>query len=375
MKGRFNFTASRRILIPKPKGKKRPLRIAMPREKIIQKALAVILQAIWEEEFLDTSHGFRLGRSIHTALKELYIEGGRFTWVIQGDITKCFDSIPHDVIMKLLRRKIRCQRTLEHIRKSLTAGYRDPENNKIIEGTRGTAQGSVLSPILCNIVLHELDQYIRKVKKRYERGKTRRRNQEYVEIISKRRSIRDPKRRKEILAKARKLHSKDQIDPNFRRLKYVRYADDFVILILGSHAEAERVKRNVGIALTRKCGLELNTEKTTITQIEKQGFKFLGAACNKADRAKAYVTKHGRMKSARANVRLRVNADIDRVTDRLLASKMAKRGNDNKITGSVYNAMVNMEHSDIISFYNSKMRGILNYYSFAGNRSRLWEIV
>ena len=371
MRGKFYFTASRRVMIPKPKGKKRPLGIAMPREKIIQKALAVILQAIWEEEFLDTSHGFRPGRSIHTALRELYIEGGRFTWVIQGDITKCFDSIPHDVIMRLLKRKVRCQRTLEYVQKSLTAGYRDLENDKTVKGTRGTAQGSVLSPILCNIVLHELDKYIHKLKERYERGKTRRRNPEYIKIISKRRSIRDPKKKKEMLAEARKLHSKDQMDPNFRRLKYVRYADDFVILILGPHAEAEMVKRNVGEILMRKCGLELNTEKTIITQVEKQGFKFLGAACNKADRAKAYVTKHGRMKSARANVRLRVNADIGRITDRLLTSKMAKRGNDNKITGSVYNAMINMEHYDIISFYNSKIRGILNYYSFAGNRSRL----
>ena len=276
----------------------------------------------------------------------------------------------------MIRRKIKCERTIEHIHRTLTAGHRrDPDSREVRRSTRGTAQGSVLSPVLCNIVMHELDLYMQKLKGSFEKGRTRRRNPAYVNIISKRRSVRDLKKRKEMLRIARKLHTKDQIDPNFRRLKYVRYADDFVILVLGSRAEAEEIKRKVGMVLMRKCGLEMNTEKTVITHIETQGFRFLGAACNKGDRTKAHVTRRSRIITARANIRLRVNVDINIVIDRLVENKLVKRGINQKVNGVAYNAMVNMEHADIISFFNSKLRGILNYYSFAGNRSRLWWIV
>lgn len=116
IKGRFKFTPARRVMKPKPKGEgekeKRPLGVGSPREKIAQKALQVVLEAIWEPIYHSTSHGFRPRKSIHTALKSVYLNGSRFPWVVQGDISKCFDMIPHTkTLCKRVEEVIKCQRT------------------------------------------------------------------------------------------------------------------------------------------------------------------------------------------------------------------------------------------------------------------------
>lgn len=228
--------------------------------------------------------------------------------------------------MKRVSKVVKCQRTLELINKTLSAGYVESENGRICRDKVGLPQGSVLSPLLSNIVLHELDMYMQELRTKFTRGRQRRKNPSYVNIISKRISIKDVKLRKEMLALARKLHSTDQMDPNFRRLKYIRYADDFVVLITGTLDDAKNIRFQIRDVLKNRCGLELNLEKTEITNLQKEGLKFLGASCNKADRTKALIIKHGlaRLKSARANVRFRVNADIDKIIRKLVTYKLAK---------------------------------------------------
>lgn len=245
--GKFVFKPARRVMIPKPgKTENRPLGIGNPRDKIIQKALAIILEAIWEKEFLESSYGFRPGKSLHQALYKLHRNGSNYQWVIQGDISKCFDSIPHNIMKELIGRKVQCQKTLQLINKSLSAGFIEPETNIHLKPKTGTPQGSILSPILSNIVLHELDLFMDKVSTKFNQGKTRTRNPDYNSIQSKIQWITKSKagssELKELLKQRRKLASTIAIDPNFKRLMYIRYADDFVVLITGSKNEAKLIK-------------------------------------------------------------------------------------------------------------------------------------
>lgn len=159
--GRFKFSPARQILIPKPNkpGETRPLLIASPREKIVHKALQVLLNAIFEPQFSKSSFGFRPGRSLVNAFNRQHKRGGAMSWAINGDITKCFDRIPHDIIISFVKEKITCVRTLTLIERGLKAGFKD-ESGKIIKTKIGTPQGSIISPLLSNIVLDKLDKYI-----------------------------------------------------------------------------------------------------------------------------------------------------------------------------------------------------------------------
>jgi group II intron reverse transcriptase/maturase len=374
---KFKFQPARRVMIPKP-GKKelRPLGVSSPRDKIVQKALQTVMEAIWETIFLDSSYGFRPNRSCHSALKQLYMRGGNYTWVIQGDISSCFDQIPHSIIMKRVSKIITCQRTLELIQKSLQAGYIDPYTKEVKRMEMGTPQGSVLSPLLCNIVLHELDLFMSKLKANFDTGKTRAQNRQYARILMKRSKSNDPFLRRKLLLKLRNLHKVEQMDPNFKRLYYVRYADDFVILIIGSKDQTKHIRLMVKDFLFKSCGLELNIDKTVISHIQKEGFEFLGAKCSKADMLKNHIIKvKGISKSRRVNTRLRVFAPIQRLIEKLIINKFAKYSASKTVLATGRKDLVNLEHEEILTFYNHKIRGILNYYSFAGNLSKLHRIV
>jgi group II intron reverse transcriptase/maturase len=172
--GKFDFKPNRRVEIPKANGRTRPNGIGSPREKIVQKALHSVLEAIFEPQFLDTSHGFRPNKSTHSALFITYLIGNKHNWVIQGDITKCFYSIPHSIIMKRIRAQIGDPAFLSIIRKFLNAGFIDPTTGKLVNSYSGTPQGGILSPLLSNIVLHELDKYLAKYKVSFTKGRKRR---------------------------------------------------------------------------------------------------------------------------------------------------------------------------------------------------------
>lgn len=179
--------------------------------------------------------------------------------------------------MDRIGKRIKCARTLELIKKALKAGYVDPDTGCIIKGNLGTPQGSVLSPLLSNIVLHELDSYMEDLRKSFNKGKYRQRNSEYNKLELKRRRSKDPNIRRSCLLAMRKITAYNPNDPNFKRMLYVRYADDFVVLVIGSHKDALDIRRRIKDVLSNKCGLSLNLEKTEINNIQKEGFNFLGA--------------------------------------------------------------------------------------------------
>uniref|UniRef100_UPI0022388067 reverse transcriptase domain-containing protein n=1 Tax=Ramaria rubella TaxID=113071 RepID=UPI0022388067 len=375
--GKFEFTPSRRVLIPKPgKTTKRPLGVGSPREKIVQKGLQIILEAMFEPKFLDCSHGFRPNRSTHSALRMLYLKGNQFSWVVQGDISACFDSIPHHIILNILKRDIICDKFLTIINKSLTAGYRDPETGKYVKSKIGSPQGSVLSPLLSNIVLHEFDKYIMEVTiPENTKGLRRKTNPEYNKLISQRYirgNYQTPNEQTRVIAlkKMREIPRMDPLDPTFRRAMYLRYADDFVILLEGNKSEAILIRQQIQQILLDKCGLELNLEKTLVTNITEK-FEFLGASISKSkivDFRMKSTTRFGKIITTRPRLRLRINMPTLKLLDKLREGGFIKRNNKCQFVAIPRTNLVNLDHATILQHFNSKVNSLINYYTFASNR-------
>lgn len=371
--GKFSF--SPRVMIPKlGKTETRALSVGNPRRKIIQKAIFLILELIWEPTFSKDSYGFRTNRTLHQALHHLYYNGSPYQWVIQGDISKCFDRIPHQKILDAIEKKVKCAKTISLIKKLITAGHIDPESGDFIKKRIGTSQGNILTPILANIVLDNFDKYIDESKLGFEKGKKRARNKQYDALTSKIAWIRKSKPGspliKELDVQRRELTSLDMFDPNFKRLMYLRYANDFIVLIIGSVDEAKMIRLRIADFLFKKCGLELNKEKTTISAT-KNGFTFLGAHCIKPNVIKAglFTNKNP------AKIRMRIEAPIEKLLNKLVINKFAYRDENGRFHATARRDLVNSSHWETLSFYNSRILGLLNFYSFAVNYNGLRNVV
>lgn len=377
--GKFDFSPTRRVMIPKPgKKAKRPLSIGNPREKIIQQAIFMVLENIWDSIFSGNSYGFRPNRNLQQALYHLYRNGSPYSWVIQGDISKCFDLIPHEIIMKKISEKISCDKTISLIRKSLTAGHIDPDTGKHIRGSIGTPQGNILSPLLANIVLNDFDSYMDDLKQQFDKGIKRARNKEYDAITSKiawiQKSQPGSPLIKKLAAERRTIPSTNVLDPNFKRLMYLRYADDFVILLIGTKDEAKLIKHRIADILLKRCGLHLNDEKTLITAT-KEGFKFLGTWCVKPSSIKAGLFTNKRGNPTKSRMRMRIELPVKDLYKKLVANKFAKYDEQGLPKATARRDLVNLTHWEILNFYNSRIKGLAAYYAFAANYNSLRSIV
>ena len=381
LSGGQNFKPARQVMIPKANSSKlRPLSVGQPREKVIQKAVQILLSAIYEPLFLPASHGFRPKRSTHSALDSLHFRGGVHSWVIQGDISKCFDSIPHEVIMNCLKKQLACVRTLTIIERALKVGIIN-EKGVRIKGTVGTPQGSIMSPILANIVLHELDLFFENtLKPEYTTGEKRRANALYTHFSNLRRTTRinkvSPARRAEAIRQLRKIPRSDVNDPNFRRIMYVRYADDFVVLFTGTKKETLIIRDKIKTFLQDNCGLELNLEKTVVTNL-KEGFNFLGAFVHKRNNSgimNKAINQANKLITRRSTLRLGVDAPIESIILKLIKNGFARRNHKGTTLAKGLTHLIHLDHFEILRFFNSRISGILNFYSFAGNRSSLHKI-
>jgi hypothetical protein len=283
--------------------------------------------------------------------------------------------------MEALKERITCSRTLVMIERGLRIGIVD-EHKRHIKSTVGTPQGNIISPILSNIVLHKLDVFIEEtLKPKYTSGRTRRDNKEYGRLSNYRRESRKHlysyERRREILQQIRTIPAKDPFDPNFRRILYVRYADDFVLLIIGPKTLAVQIRTEIEIFLANKCGLQLNMEKTVVTST-REGFHFLGAFCHKRTNVGIYNKSKNNIQrtiSRRSTLRLGVDAPILDLIENIVKKGFARRNLLGKVLAKGLTHMIHLDHEDIIRFFNSKMLGILSYYEFAGNRSSLHSIM
>ena len=213
--------------IPKKNGKMRKLSFPNGKDKLVQECIRIILECIYEPTFSNLSHGFRPNRSVHSALAQ--VETWRSTvWFIEGDISACFDEIDHRILESILRERIDDERFIRLINKLLKAGYFDMEHN-FQTTKRGNAQGSCASPILANIYLDKLDRFMENIIQRDTKGKYRKQNPKYAKLryqLNKAISVHDIKEIKRLRKELKATSSVDVFDPNFRRVHYVRYADD-----------------------------------------------------------------------------------------------------------------------------------------------------
>jgi retron-type reverse transcriptase len=213
----------------------------------------LLLEAIYEPSFSSRSHGFRKGRGCHTALRQIRETWTGTVWFIEGDISDCFGSVDHEILMQILGEKIGDQRFLQLIRGMLRAGYMEDWEYK--ETLSGTPQGGVISPVLSNIYLDKLDEFVeRELIPQYTRGKGRRLNPHYQRIwrrLAAARELRDRDQVRELTRKLRAVPSVDPTDPSYRRLLYCRYADDHLLGFIGPKAEAEEIKGRLAREIPR----------------------------------------------------------------------------------------------------------------------------
>lgn len=367
---RFKFRPARRIQIPKKSGGTRPLGIPNFTDKLVQEVLRMVLEAYYEPRFRDSSHGFRPGRGCHTALASLSYKFQGAAWFIEGDIRGCFDNIDHETLMAILARDIQDGRLLNLLRMGLEAGYmEDWQYNRTYSGT---PQGGTLSPLLSNIYLHELDAYIEDVlKPLYTRGKKRAENPEYRNFayaIQCARKAGDEKRVQELELQRRKLPSQDVHDPNYRRLQYIRYADDFILSLIGTKAEAEEIKAAISTFLKEKLHLEMSASKTLITHSRTEHARFLGYAISVYHADDKISPRSGTLTKTRSiNGCVRLGIPYGKVDE--LATSYMRREKPIHEAG-----LLAFSDAQIIDVYQQRFRGVAEYYKFATDLNALRKL-
>lgn len=378
----------RRQYIKKRNGKMRPLGISSSDDKLVEEILKMILESIYDPTFSNYSHGFRPNKSCHSALLQVQHNFTGVKWFVEGDIKSYFDTIDHHNLITILRKRIKDEAFIELLWKFLHAGYL--ENWTYNATYSGIAQGSGISPILANIYLNEFDMFMENYKKDFDKGNEREIgadyykakivHQTYAERVarewvnySEEEKKNAVKRKAELKREFQKYPSKNPMDGSYKRIQYVRYADDFLIGVIGSKSDAEQIKSDIGKFFTEHLKLELSEEKTLITN-SKDKARFLGydvTVCN--DNSLAKVKGRGTTRIYTNKIKLYLPKDkwIGKLLNYGVLKVVSK-----PVQKEVWKPLQRDEYiflppHEIVRKYNAQIRGIYNYYRLASNVSVL----